>query len=160
MDSMTDNLPDISGNEGKAQLIKKHSPKTKVLKNCTLAFLGGGALCLAAEGLLWLYTQLGADEKTALTLVSISMVLVGALATAFGFFDKVARHVGAGTLVPITGFSNAVVSQAIDSKSEGVILGVGSKIFTVAGPVILFGLSSGIIYGLIYYIVTEVSKMI
>ena len=99
-----------------------------------------------------LYSNLGADKKTAGTLVTVSLIFIASLLTALGIFDKIARFAGAGTLVPVTGFSNAVTSQAMDAKSEGCILGVGSKIFTVAGPVILFGLLSGAVYGVIYYL--------
>ena len=91
--------------------------------------------------------------------MTISLIFVAAVLTAFGIFDKIARYAGAGTLVPVTGFSNAVVSQAMDAKSEGYVLGVGAKIFTIAGPVILFGLLSGTIYGIIYYIYLVVARM-
>lgn len=151
---------DISSEKGKKKLIKRYTPKSKHFKNISLAFLFGGFLCGVGEGLRSLYLYLGAKADIALTLVSLSLILLAALLTLFGVFDKIARLAGAGTLVPITGFSNAVVSEAMDSKSEGFVLGVGSKIFTVAGPVILFGISSGVIYGLIYYIVKEVGKLI
>ena len=136
----------------KKELIKKHSPKSPLLKNCSLAFLFGGLICSIGEALFILFSGLVNDEKTALTLVTVSLILLGAFLTAIGVFDKIARFAGAGTLVPVTGFSNAVVSEAMDSKSEGMILGVGSKIFTVAGPVIVYGLLSGVIYGVIYYL--------
>ena len=142
----------ISTNTEKARLINKHTPKSKTGKNCILAFIIGGLICALGEGERRLFLYLGIDEKLSLTLVSLSFILIGSLSTALGFFDKVARFAGGGTLVPITGFSNSITSEAIDSRSEGFVLGVGSKIFTVAGPVILYGLSSGIIYGLIYYI--------
>ena len=117
-----------------------------------MAFLFGGAICVLGELLGTLFSNLGADKKLSGTLVSISLIFLAALLTAFGIFDKIARVAGAGTLVPVTGFSNAVVSEAIDSKSEGYVLGVGAKIYTVAGPVILYGILSGAIYGIIYYI--------
>lgn len=140
--------------EEKKKLIKKHSKGSPLLKNGTLAFIFGGAICLVGEGLLYLYTSLLGDQKTALTLTTATLITGAAILTAIGVFDTVARRAGAGTLVPVTGFSNAVVSEAIDAGSEGMILGVGSKIFTVSGPVILFGLFSGVIYGVIYYIVS------
>ena len=96
--------------------------------------------------------NLGIEEKLSLTLVTVSFIAIGSLLTALGVFDKIARHAGAGTLVPVTGFSNSVTSQAMDAKSEGFVLGVGAKIFTVAGPVILYGIVSGVIYGVIYYL--------
>lgn len=92
-------------------------------------------------------------------MVTITMIVLAALLTAFGLFDKIARYAGAGTLVPVTGFSNAVVSEAMDAKSEGFILGVGAKIYTVAGPVILFGITSGVVYGVIYYLLNQIKEM-
>ncbi len=143
---------DIYTENGKKSLINQYSPRTKLFKNSVLAFIFGGTIALIGEGLRRLYIYLGALPKTALTLVSVTLIVTAAIFTALGIFDKIARHAGAGTLVPITGFSNAVTSQAIDAKSEGIILGVGSKIFTVAGPVILFGITAGALYGLIYYL--------
>ena len=138
----------------KSQLIKKHSPKTRLLRNSTLAFIFGGTICLIGEGLGSLYSYLGADESLSSTLVAISLIGLAAIVTGLGFFDRIARYSGAGTLVPITGFSNAVVSEAMDSSGEGYILGVGSKIFTVAGPVILFGITAGALYGVVYYLLS------
>ena len=136
----------------KKELIKKHSPRSPLFKNSLLAFLFGGLICAIGEAMLTLFSSFIADEKTALTLVTVSLIFIGAFLTAIGVFDKIARFAGAGTLVPVTGFSNAVVSEAMDSKSEGMVLGVGAKIFTVAGPVIVYGLLSGVIYGIIYYL--------
>ena len=93
-------------------------------------------------------------------MVTITMIVIAALLTSLGLFDKIARHAGAGTLVPVTGFSNAVVSEAMDAKSEGFILGVGAKIFTVAGPVILYGITSGVVYGVIYYLFSQIKEML
>lgn len=143
---------DIYSNEGKKEIIKKFTPKTKVLKNTLFAFIFGGLISLGAELLRELYIYLGASEKDALTLVGVTLILLASLLTALGLFDRIARYAGAGTLVPITGFSNSVTSQALDAKSEGLILGVGAKIFTVAGPVILYGITSGVLYGIIYFI--------
>ena len=136
----------------KKELIKKHSPRSPILKNSFLAFLFGGLICSVGEGFFVLFSRFIPDEKISLTLVTISLILFGAILTAFGVFDKIAKFAGAGTLVPVTGFSNAVVSEAMDAKSEGMVLGVGSKIFTVAGPVIIYGLLSGVIYGVFYYL--------
>ena len=138
--------------EAKKQLIKKHSPGSSLFKNSLLAFLFGGLICVIGQLLLSLYSYLGADEKTAGILVTVTLIFIAAMLTALGIFDKIARHAGAGTLVPVTGFSNAVVSQAMDAKSEGYVMGVGAKIYTVAGPVILYGLLSGFVYGVIYYL--------
>ena len=143
---------DIYTLEGKKEIIKRFSPKTKLLKNSFLAFIFGGAICLFAELLHSLYLLLGATEENVLTLVGITLIAIASIMTALGLFDNIARIAGAGTLVPITGFSNAVTSEALDSRSEGMILGVGAKIFTVAGPVILYGISSGILYGIIHFI--------
>ena len=142
----------MNSNE-KSRLIKTHSPKTKLFKNCILSFTIGGLICVGGELLNNLYLYLGFDIKTAGMLVTISLIVIAALLTAIGIFDKIARHAGAGTLVPVTGFSNVVVSQAMDAKSEGCVMGVGAKIFTVAGPVILYGLLSGFVYGIIYYLI-------
>ena len=136
----------------KQSLIKKHSPHSPLLKNCTLAFIFGGLICVIGRLLLMLFMYLGQDEETSLTLVTLSLILIAALFTGLWLFDRIAKYAGAGTLVPVTGFSNSVVSEAMDSRSEGLVLGVGSKIFTVAGPVILYGLLSGVLYGVIYYI--------
>jgi stage V sporulation protein AC len=135
----------------KKELIKKHSPGSKIVKNSILSFLFGGLICVIGQLLLYLYSYLGCDEKVAGILVTVTLIFLAALLTGLGLFDKIARHAGAGTLVPVTGFSNAVVSQAMDAKSEGYVMGVGAKIFTVAGPVILYGLLCGFIYGVIYF---------
>ena len=143
---------DIYSLEGKKQIIKDFSPKTKLFKNSVFAFIFGGGIAMLGEALRRVFIHIGIDSDTALTLVSVTLIALASLLTAIGVFDKIARYAGAGTLVPITGFSNAVVSEAIDSRSEGFVLGVGAKIFTVAGPVILFGISSGVIYGICYFI--------
>lgn len=139
--------------EGYKALSKSLTPKSKILKNCIMAFTVGGLICLSGELLASLYVFLGAGEKASYTLVTVSLIFISSLLTAAGFFDNIARRAGAGTLVPVTGFANAVASPAIDTKSEGLILGVGSKIFTVSGPVILFAVLSGSIYGAVYYLV-------
>lgn len=138
--------------EEKKRLIEKHSPRSPLLKNCVSAFLVGGTVCLIGEGLLSLLLSLGLEQDDALPLVSASLILIAAVTTCLGVFDRIAKRAGAGTLLPVTGFSNAVVSEAMDSASEGLLLGVGAKIFTVAGPVILFGTAAGVLYGVIYYL--------
>lgn len=135
------------------EYVKKRAKKSPTLKNCALAFLFGGLICTLGQGFFHLYTYLGLEETNARTLVSITLIFISCLLTGFGVFDNIARLAGAGTLVPITGFANAVCSEAIDTKSEGFILGVGAKIFTIAGPVILYGTFTGAIYGVIYYFV-------
>ena len=143
---------DIYSLEGKKKIIDTYSPKTKVFKNSFLAFIFGGIISLVAEILRRVFISNGVDKTDALTLVGITLIVLASILTALGVFDRIARFAGAGTLAPITGFSNAITSQAIDSKSEGLVLGLGAKRFTVAGPVILYGISSGVIYGLILFI--------
>ena len=139
-------------NYDKARMLKKHSPKSRILRDSTFAFLFGGMICVLGELILRLYLSFGIERETAGMLLTVTLILLASLVTGLGLFDRIARYAGAGTLVPVTGFSNAVVSEAMDSASEGIVLGVGAKIFTVAGPVILFGVASGVLYGLIYAI--------
>ena len=139
-------------NYDKARMLKKHSPKSRILRDSTFAFLFGGMICVLGELILRLYISFGIERETAGMLLTVTLILLASLVTGLGLFDRIARYAGAGTLVPVTGFSNAVVSEAMDSASEGIVLGVGAKIFTVAGPVILFGVASGVLYGLIYAI--------
>lgn len=146
----------IETNEEYKKLIKRHAPSSPTLKNCFFAFLVGGFLCFLGQWLSYLYQYLGLDEEKAYILVTVTYIFLASLATAFGFFDRIARHGGAGTLVPVTGFSNSVTSAAIDTRSEGYVLGVGSKIFTVAGPVILYSTVAGTIWGLIYFILSTI----
>lgn len=137
-----------------AALVQESAPRSPFLKNALLAFLTGGSICLLGEALRALYAALGADEQTAYTLVTISLISLSALLTVCGVFDRIARCAGAGTLLPVTGFANAVVSPAMDNKSEGFVLGVGAKMFIVAGPVIVFGITAGAVYGIIRLIVS------
>lgn len=134
--------------------IKQHAPPSPILKNCFFAFLVGGLICFIGQCLFFLYSYLGSSERDSYTLVTVTLILTAALLTGLGVFDNIARVAGAGTLLPVTGFANAVVSPAIDTKSEGFVVGVGAKIFTVAGPVILFGILSGTVYGVIYFVYT------
>ena len=130
-----------------------HAPKSPIVKNCIKAFLFGGTICTLGEGLLMLYGEaLGLLKEDAGALTSITLVFVAVLLTSLGTFDKIAKHAGAGTLVPITGFANAVASPAIDSHAEGLVVGVGAKIFSVAGPVLLYGVLAGAVYGAVYFV--------
>lgn len=130
-------------------------PRSPVAKDCTRAFLVGGLVCCIGQALTDIYTKLcGMEKQDAGTLTAATLVLVAAILTGFGVFDRIAKFAGAGTLVPITGFANSVVSTAIDAKSEGLILGVGAKVFSVAGPVLLYGTLAGTAYGVIYWITT------
>ena len=131
------------------------APRSPMLRDCTRAFLVGGLICCIGQALTDIYTKLcGMEKQDAGTLTAATLVLAAAILTGFGVFDRIAKFAGAGTLVPITGFANAVVSPAIDSKSEGLILGVGAKMFTIAGPVIVYGTLAGTAYGVIYWITT------
>ena len=115
------------------------------------AFVIGGIICCIGQGLTDLYGNAGFDDKTAAAWTSVTLVFLSALLTGLGLYEKIAKHGGAGTLVPITGFANAVVSPALEFKAEGFVLGVGAKIFAIAGPVILYGTAASVLYGLIYY---------
>lgn len=132
---------------------KNHAGKSPVFKDCILAFVVGGALCCIAEAIFKLYLYLGLSEGTTKMLIPITFIFISGLLTGIGVFDDIARFSGAGTLVPITGFANSMVASAIDDKSEGFIMGVGAKMFTIAGPVIVYGTLSSTIYGVIYWIV-------
>lgn len=138
-------------NQEYIQYVEEKNPKSKLGINCLKAFLIGGIICTIGQGFLNLYKYLGLDKETASTCVSITLVFIGALLTGLNIYPKIAKHGGAGTLVPITGFSNAVSAPALEAKTEGYVLGVGAKIFTIAGPVILFGTLSSIICGIIYF---------
>ena len=136
-----------------ARFADAHAPRSPMGKNCLWAFLIGGGICTVGQILHDVFQNLCSfSEETAGTLTSVTLILAAVILTALGVFDNLAKHAGAGTLVPITGFANAVVSPAIDSKSEGIILGVGAKIFTVAGPVLLYGTLAGFVYGVIYWL--------
>ncbi len=136
------------------KIVTKNSPKSKLFVNCIKAFLIGGAICTIGQGFMDLYAMLGAAEKDSKTLCSVTLIFIGILLTAIGVYDKIAKHGGAGTLVPITGFANAVSSPAIEFKSEGYIAGLGAKLFIIAGPVIVYGVSASIIYGFVLWILS------
>jgi len=128
------------------------APKSPMGKDCLNAFVAGGIICAIGQFFLNFYTSLGLDKDNAGTATSMTLVAISALLTGLSLYDNLAKHAGAGTLVPITGFANAVVSPAIDNKAEGYVLGVGAKLFTIAGPVILYGTLASVIYGVIYVI--------
>ena len=141
-------------NEEYAKLIQDISPKSPIVKNCLWAFLVGGAICCLGQLIKTGYQALGLDEECAGMAVSMTLVALSALLTGLSVYDNLAKHAGAGTLVPITGFANAVAAPAVEFKTEGFILGVGAKMFTIAGPVIVYGVSASVVYGLIYWITT------
>lgn len=133
--------------------VKKHAPSSPLIKDMFFAFLIGGLICAFAEGLYNFYLYLKIEESTVKILVPVTLVFLAALLTGIGIFDNIAKVAGAGTLVPITGFSNAVISPALDDKNEGLVMGVGAKMFTIAGPVIVYGIISSVIYGFIYWFI-------
>ena len=135
------------------QMTKKASPPSPKLKNSLCAFFIGGAVCTLGQVLLNLYQALGAGKEDAKTLVSVTLIGLTALLTACHVYDKYAKVAGAGSLVPITGFANAMVSPAMEFKAEGQILGIGVKMFTVAGPVLVFGMTAATLYGLILWLI-------
>ena len=138
-------------NKEYGEYVKKKTPNSAILKNCVKAFLIGGLICAIGEGFIQLYQALGAHEESAAIFESITLIFLSALLTGLNIYPKIAKHAGAGTVVPITGFANSVVSPALDAKTEGMILGTGAKIFTVAGPVILYGTLASWVIGLIYW---------
>ncbi len=135
-----------------SRLVQEISPKSPMGKDCFNAFWIGGTICLIGQLLMTAYGVLGLDEKTTATAVSMTLVGISALLTGLSLYDDIAKHAGAGTLVPITGFANSIAAPAVEFKTEGAILGVGAKMFTIAGPVIVYGLSASVVYGLIYWI--------
>lgn len=135
-------------------LTKKLTPPSPKVKDFIFAFLIGGVICTIGELLNFLYTQLGLSEKVVKMAVPSTLIFIAALLTGLKVFNKIAKLAGAGTLVPITGFSNAVVSPAIEFKNEGFVLGVGANMFKIAGPVIVFGTVASVVYGIIYWITT------
>lgn len=131
---------------------RARAPKSPLGKDCVRAFLSGGLVCTLGEAFVALFSLIdGLTKEDAGLLSSVSLVFLAVLLTSLGVFDKLASYAGAGMLVPITGFANAVASPAIDSRAEGFVLGVGAKIFTVAGPVLLYGTLAGVAYGVIFY---------
>ena len=134
------------------EYVKKKSQNSPITKNCLNAFFFGGIICTLGQAVFNMYQSFGFDEKTVSTATSITLIFLGALLTGLNIYPKIAKYAGAGTVVPITGFANSVASPAIESKTEGLVLGVGAKIFTIAGPVILFGTLASVICGIIYYV--------
>ena len=141
-----------TGSKAYKNYVKSHAKKSPLGKDVLWAFLIGGTICALAESLFHLYQMISISEETVKILVPVTLIFLAGLLTGLGVFDDIARFAGAGTLVPITGFSNAMCSPAIDDKSEGLIMGVGAKMFTIAGPVIVYGTLTSVAYGLIYYI--------
>lgn len=135
-----------------ANYVKAKTPNSKLFKDCVKAFLIGGLICLIGQCLLNLYKHWGLSEDDAATALTITLVFLSALLTGLDIYPKIAKHAGAGTLVPVTGFANSVAAPALEAKTEGYVLGVGAKVFTIAGPVILFGVAASMLAGIIYLI--------
>ena len=138
-----------------AKMVNKASPNSPIALNCLKAFLSGGTICLIGQIIMSLLENAGLSDKEVSTAASSVLIIITAILTGLGIFDKIARHAGAGTFVPITGFANAVVSPAMEFKLEGFVLGTAAQMFSIAGPVLVYGISSSVLYGLIYYFVTK-----
>ena len=136
------------------KLVKSMMPRSPMKKDCFFAFLVGGMICTLGQLLKNGYLAMGLGEDAAGTAVSVTLVALSALLTGLSLYDDIAKHAGAGTLVPITGFANAISAPAVEFKTEGMILGTAAKMFTIAGPVIVYGVSASVVYGLIYWVTT------
>lgn len=134
------------------KMAKKASPNSPKLINGIKAFIIGGGICTFGQFLNFIYERMGLNENEVKAMTPVTLILITAILTGIGVFDKIAKHAGAGTIVPITGFANSVVSPALEFKSEGYIMGVGANLFKIAGPVIAYGIFSSVIYGAICYI--------
>ena len=143
----------MNQNSYKYYTVHRASP-SPIFKDCFKAFVIGGAICTFAEFLYKWYKELDLSDENSRLLTSVTLIFITCLLSGIGVFDKIAKHAGAGTLVPITGFANAMCSPAIDNKAEGLVLGLGAKMFTIAGPVIVYGTVASVIYGVIYWITT------
>ena len=132
-----------------SQLVDEMSPKSPMWRDCLNAFWIGGLICTLGQLLQNGYMALGLEKTDASTAVSMTLVALSALLTGLSLYDDIAKHAGAGTLVPITGFANSIAAPAIEFRTEGFILGVGAKMFTIAGPVIVYGVSASVVYGVI-----------
>ena len=135
------------------KLVKNMQPRSPLGKDCLKAFLIGGLICAIGQLCLNGYTALGLDKDGASTATCITLISLSALLTGLSLYDDIAKHAGAGTLVPITGFANAIAAPAVEFKTEGFVLGVGAKMFTIAGPVIVYGTVASVIYGIIYWLI-------
>lgn len=134
------------------KLVQEMSPKSPLWKDCIFAFVIGGLICTLGQFLLNCYGKIGLDETNAGTATAMTLVALSALLTGLSLYDNIAKYAGAGTLVPITGFANSIAAPAVEFKTEGFILGVGAKMFTIAGPVIVYGIAASVVYGFIYWL--------
>ena len=138
------------------EYVKKKSPPSPIRTNVLKAYIIGGLICCVGQAINDGFTAAGLDAKNAATATSICLILIGVLLTGLQVYDKIAKFAGAGTLVPITGFANSVASPAIEVTAAGLVTGLGAKMFTVAGPVIVYGLSASVVYGFIYWLITGI----
>lgn len=136
------------------EMVRRASPDSPVLLNCIKSFLIGGAICCFGQLLLLIYDRIGMNSDEKRIMVSVTLIVLTAVLTGIGIFDKIGKHAGAGTVVPITGFANSVVSPALEFKSEGFITGTGANIFRISGPVILYSTAASFVYGLFYWLYT------
>ena len=142
-------------NEEYKAYVQRHMPRSHIRRNCLRAFWVGGTICTLGQALLLIYQELGLDKQASAAACSVTLIFLAALLTGLGVYDKIAKYAGAGTLVPITGFSNSVVAPALEFKTEGMILGTAAKMFIISGPVIVFGTAASVVYGLIYWIISN-----
>ena len=142
-------MEQINTNKQYSDFVDKKTPNSPILKNCFNAFWVGGLICTVGQFIFNYFKYKGMDETTCSTIVSIVLIMISALLTGLNIFNKIGKFAGAGSLVPITGFANSIVAPAIEFKSEGYVMGVGAKMFTVAGPVLVFGISSAVMVGII-----------
>lgn len=143
----------ITGGEY-GKMAKKASPPTNKIRNGIFAFLIGGLICALGEGFGMIYEKLGLGYDEVKLMIPVTLIVIAAILTALGVFDDIAYYAGAGTIVPITGFANSIVSPAMEFRSEGRILGTGAQMFRIAGPVIVYGTLAAVIYGVIYYLLS------
>ena len=137
-----------------AELVKERSKDSRIAIDCAKAFVIGGAICTIGQGILELFLMTELSENDAKTLTSVTLIFIGVMLTALHLYERIAKHGGAGTLVPITGFANAMSSPAIEFKAEGLITGLAAKMFVIAGPVLVYGTSAAVLYGVIYFLTT------
>lgn len=137
-----------------AEFADRKAPSSKILKNCFMAFVSGGAICAVGQLLFNLYGMLGLGREFTANAVSVTLIFVGVLLTGLNIYPKLAKHAGAGTVVPITGFANSVAAPSIEARTEGYVLGVGAKLFTIAGPVIVYGIGASFLAGIWYFLQT------
>lgn len=149
-------MKSINTNKEYQEYVKQKSPNSPILKNCFNSFWVGGLICMLGQIIMEICKYRGLDVEMSGTIVSISLIFLSAFLTSLNIFNKIGKFAGAGSLVPITGFANSIVSPSIEYKSEGYVMGVGAKMFTVAGPVLVYGISTSILVGICYLFFTGI----